>query len=237
MSAVSDVNQLGEIPLFRGPSHEQLIGLNELLHHKSLPPHSTFITADQMGEVLYVILSGSVKIHLEQPDCSDVIVAILGPGEIVGEMSLINNTGHCANVTTLEQSVILWMDRTAFNECLRTIPMLNNNLTRIMAQRLREANEQIHSLATMDIEGRIARQIILFAQRYGKTVGDGVLIPVRLTQTDFAGLIGASRERINQVIVSYKERGYISVDRNYHITIHNQSALMKRCQKPAQDLQ
>ena len=230
MPSVSGYDSLGEIPLFKGLSQEQFARLHQHLHRKSLPPHSTFITAEQRGEVVYIILSGSAKIHLEQQDSSDVIISILGPGEIVGEMSLINDEGHCANVTTLEQSNLLWIDRSAFQESLRTIPALSNNLSAIMAQRLREANDQIHSLAKMDTECRVARQIVRFAERYGKNVGDGILIPVRLTQTDFAGFVGASRERINQVIVSYKERGYISVDRNYHIMVHNLKALINRCQ-------
>jgi CRP/FNR family cyclic AMP-dependent transcriptional regulator len=83
----------------------------------------------------------------------------------------------------------------------------------------------------LDIYGRVARQILAFAERYGQVTDQGdIAIPIRLTQSDVASLVGASRERVNQVIMAYKQHKYISVDQNYHITIHNQEALVQRCQ-------
>jgi CRP/FNR family transcriptional regulator, cyclic AMP receptor protein len=108
--------------------------------------------------------------------------------------------------------------------------MLACNLACTLSSRLRSANEQIQSLAALEVETRIARRILAFAERYGQTLPNGnLLIPIRLTQTDIASLVGASREHSNKILVSYKERGYLSVDQNYHITIHNLSAINSRC--------
>ncbi|MGH9769687.1 MAG: helix-turn-helix domain-containing protein, partial [Blastocatellia bacterium] len=71
---------------------------------------------------------------------------------------------------------------------------------------------------------------ISFAEQYGQPQPDGgVHLNIRLTQGDIASLIGASREHINRVMVSYKERDYLSIDSNHRITIHNLQALAKRC--------
>ena len=79
------------------------------------------------------------------------------------------------------------------------------------------------------IEARVARQVLAFAEYYGQPQPNGdIQIPLRLTQSDLAAMLGASREHINKVIVSYKERGYLSINRQYHLTIHNQSALARR---------
>ena len=123
------------------------------------------------------------------------------------------------------------MNRLAFGECLRAMPHLSYNLVQLLTRRLRLANEQIKALSTLDVRGRVARQILAFAQQYGREdAEDGVRIPLRLTQSDVAALVGASRERVNQVIVDFKESGFISVDPRHHITVHDQSALVRRCQ-------
>jgi CRP/FNR family cyclic AMP-dependent transcriptional regulator len=108
---------------------------------------------------------------------------------------------------------------------------LSYNLVRLTARRLRLANEQIQALSTLDVRGRVARQIVAFAQQYGEPIEPvGVRIPLRLTQTDVASLVGASRERVNQVIVDFKESGFISVDATHRISVHDQDALIARFQ-------
>ncbi|HEY1017174.1 MAG TPA: Crp/Fnr family transcriptional regulator [Herpetosiphonaceae bacterium] len=229
MAIEPDSPALREIALLQGLSAEQLAWVGARLHRKTFAAGTNLIAAEQPGEVVYILLSGSVKIHVEQTDGTDVIIAILGAGDIVGEMSLLDSAGRSANVVTQEESTLLWMDRSAFQECLQTIPAITANLVRTMSRRLRIANEHIQALATLDVSGRVARQILAFAQQYGRPSGGGVLIPIRLTQSDLAGLVGASRERVNQAIVDFKQRKYIRVDPNYRITVYNQEALAKRC--------
>jgi len=231
MAAVSDPGTLGELPLFRGLPLEQLAQLNHLLRRKTFPAGAEIITAEQPGEVGYIIVSGTVKIHVEQAEGSDVILAILGAGEIVGEMSLVERMGHSATVVTLEDAMLLWMDRTAFEECLRTMPGMTYNLVRVLARRLRLADAHIQSLAALDVFGRVARQLLAFAQEYGVPAPNGaILIPLRLTQSDLASLVGASRVRVNQVLGFYKQQSYISIDQVAYITVLNQAALAQRCQ-------
>ncbi len=233
MSKQATINtvSLSEIALFHNFSAEQLQWLSEVLRCKTFPAGKTIINAEQPGEAVYFILNGTVKVHLEQADGTDVLISILGAGDIVGEMSLLDNKTRSASVSTIETSNILWMDREAFQEALRTIPQITFNLTCILAKRLRHANGLIHALASREVESRIAYQIMIFAELYGKTTANGdIFIPIRLTQGDIASMIGASREHTNKVMVSYKERKYISVDNNYHIIVHNQQALSSRCQ-------
>jgi CRP/FNR family cyclic AMP-dependent transcriptional regulator len=186
--------------------------------------------AEQPGEIVYIILKGAIKIQIVRTDGVEVILAILGPGETVGELSLIDSAGRSANVITMEKSTLLWMDRATFWECLEMMPVITYKLLRLMCGRLRLSNEQIQALATLDIYGRVARQLLAMAEQYGQTTPNGdTLIPIRLTQSDIAGLIGASRERVNHVIVTYKQHNYISVDHQHHITLHNLEALAQRC--------
>lgn len=231
MAVVPNASSLGELPLFQGLSPEQLQHLNTLLRRKTFPAATDVITADQPGEVAYIILSGTVKIHIEQADGGDVLLAILGPGELVGEMSLVEQIGRSATVVTLEESTLFWLDRTTFEGCMRTMPGMAYNLIRILSRRLRLANAQIQSLATLDVFGRVARQLLAFAQEYGQTDPSGMVrIPLHLTQSDLASLVGASRVRVNQVLGFYRQQSYIAIDQNARITILNPQALHQRCQ-------
>jgi CRP/FNR family transcriptional regulator, cyclic AMP receptor protein len=231
MRASHDWQLLNEVDLFQGLTEEQVAWVSERVYRKTFPAGFNIITAQQPGEVVYIILNGTVKIHVEQADGTDVIIALLGAGDTVGEMSLLDSAGRCASVVTLEESALIWINRHTFQECLQRIPVISNNLVRILSDRLRLANEQIQALATLDVYGRVARQLLAFAEKYGKRQGEGdVLIPIRLTQSDIADLVGASRKRVNQVFVTYKERHYISVDHNSYITVHDRSALARRIQ-------
>lgn len=231
MVMCSDPNVLAELSLFHGLSPAQLAVLAERLHHKIFPGGTHIITADQPGEAVYFVLSGTVKIHVEQAGGADVILAILGRGDIVGEMSLIDSAGRSASVFTLEETTLLWMDGTAFQQALRDIPELALNLVRIFSARVRLSNELVQALASLNVYGRVARQLLAFADRYGEPLSANghIRIPMHLTQGDIADLVGASRKRVNQVMVSFKGQGLISVDNNGRITIHQREGLARYC--------
>jgi CRP/FNR family cyclic AMP-dependent transcriptional regulator len=236
MPAVAAPTSLGEIILFEGLTVAELSKLNDLLHRKTFPAGTTFINAEQPGEAVYVIVDGAVKVFTEDTEGTEVILAILPAGEVVGEMSLLDSGGRSASATALEETTVFWMDCAAFRECLRTMPEIHRNLFILLCNRLRLANERIQSLSVQDVEGRVARQLLAFAEIYGRKENAGILIPFRLTQSDLASLIGATRVRVNQVIATYKQRKYLSVDHNYRITIHNQDALCRRSRRPLPEL-
>ncbi len=222
--------KLQALPLFHNLTEAELSRLTGRLRYCELPAGRNLAIEEQPGEVVYVVLSGTLKIFVTQLSGAEVILSILGPGDTVGEMSLVDSAGHSASVVTLEKSSLLWLDKATFRDCLNDIPAISRNLVQILVKRLRLANEQIQALATLDVYGRVARQLLAFAHLYGQTTPQGsILIPIRLTQSDIAGLVGASRERINQVMVSYKRQKFISVDRRYRVTILNPAALAERC--------
>jgi len=233
MPVVPNPATLSEFPLFRDLTIEQLTRLNDLLRRRTFPAGTNLASAEEPGEVVYLILNGTVKIFVTQADGNDVIIAFGGPGDVEGEMSVLDNVaaGRSADIVTQEQTTVLWLDRINFQDCMRTMPAIALNLLRILSDRLRLANERIQALCALDVYGRVARQIQSFARQYGQRDADGIVtIPIRLTQSDIASLVGATRERVNQVMTSFKQQGYITVDRNYRIAVHNPAALERYCQ-------
>jgi len=224
-----DPAALSEVALFRGLSSEQLSRLAARLHERAFPTGANVIIAEERGESAYVILGGSVKVYVTHTDGSEVILAILGPGEIVGEMSAADSLGRSASALTLEDSTLLWIDRETLLSGMEEMPSIARNLVGILSRRLRLANAHTRSLAALDVHGRIAAQLLAFAREYGKPLPEGgTLIPLRLTQTDLAGLVGASRVRVNQALGYYRKRGSISLNEDHRIIVHDEDALARR---------
>ena len=227
---VPDLGALAGLPLFRGLPEGQLAKLSMHLSSKRYRAGTEIIRVNQPGEIAYIILEGSVKIYLDQPDGTDVILASLGAGEILGEMSLADSLGRSATVATLEPSTLLLIDRATFWASLKEMPTMTYNLVDILSRRLRLANLHTQSLARLDVHGRVAAQLLAFAHEYGETAPNGdVLVPLRLTQSDLASMVGASRVRVNQALSFYKRRNYLSLNHNRHIIVHDPAALRRRC--------
>jgi len=226
----ADARALAETSLFSGMPLEQLEELSRDVRCKTFPAGTHVLSAEQPGDVVFVILNGTVKIELDQTDGTPVILAVLGAGETVGEMSVIDKLGRAATVVTLDEATLAWIDNATLARYLESMPRLTHNLARILACRLRVANAQILALATHDVYGRVARQLLTLADALGEPDADGTtLIPTRLTQTDLASLVGASRARVNQALVLFQRQGHIAIQSPHRIAVRNRAALAARC--------
>lgn len=223
-------NLLSFIPLFAGLDSSALNWIAARSHRCVFNAGTNIITAEQPGEAVYIILHGTVKIHIAQADGRDVVLSIIGSGDTLGEMSLIDSAGRSASAVTLEDSLLLWMDKSTFQQILRDFPPVALNLVRILSARVRLNNELIQALAAMDVYGRVARQLLAFAEKYGEQgEGETTLIPIHLTQSDIADLVGASRKRVNQVMVFFREQEMISIRADGKIVILNRAGLAGYC--------
>jgi CRP/FNR family cyclic AMP-dependent transcriptional regulator len=225
MAGVPDAKDLGKLELFRGLSAAELIQVNDLLGRTKFPAGAMILTAEQPGEVAYIILEGTLKVSTIQGNGRELTLALLGPGEIVGELALADRAARSADVTALEPAVLVWLDRGTFERLRREIPGITENLLRLLARRLRLANAQLQAMATLDVHGRVARQLLTLADVLGEEVADGVRIPLRITQSDLAALVGATRVRVNEVLVGFTRRRLIAVDRRHRITIRDRAEL------------
>jgi CRP/FNR family cyclic AMP-dependent transcriptional regulator len=219
---------LADIDLFKGLTATQLEWVAQRAHRRVFEAGRNVLTIEQPGEAVYVILHGTVKIHIEQGQ-RDVIVSILGAGDLLGEMSLIDSVGRSASAVTLEDSLMLWMDKATFHYMLDNFTPVARNLVKILSSRVRLSDQLIQALATLDVNGRVARQLLAFAEKYGHKKDGVTQIRIVLTQSDIADLVGASRKRVNQAMVLFKEQGLIDTDTEGRIAIRNGEGLAKFC--------
>jgi len=221
-------NLLADISLFEGLPPAQLDWIAQRAHRRVFEAGRNLMTVEQPGEAVYIILHGTVKIHVEQSE-RDVILSILGAGDLLGEMSLIDSVGRSASAVTLEDSLMLWMDKVTFYYILDNFPAVARNLVKILSARVRLSDQLIQALATLDVNGRVARQLLAFAEKYGYPKDGATQIRIVLTQSDIADLVGASRKRVNQTMVLLKERGLIDTDTDGRIAIKDGEGLARYC--------
>ena len=174
------------------------------------------------GERLWVIVTGKVKLGHTAPDGRESLLAVLGPGEIVGELSVYDPGPRTATATVLAPSAFLELERIGiverdiplhvFLSLLEAHPGLSRQLLRSLAQRLRKTNSALADLVFADVPGRVAKALLDLAARFGRPVGDGIRVPHDLTQEELAQLVGASRETVNKSLAEFSSRGWIQLD-------------------------
>lgn len=222
------IDLLAEVPLFSGlqPADLELIG--QRVRQRRYRAGEVIFHKDDPGVAFYMILSGRVKVHTEAPDGTDVTITFLSAGDFFGELSLLDGEPRSADVSTQEPTEVLVLNRDDLIECIFQAPQIAINLLATLAGRVRRTNETIQALSTLDVHGRVAKQLLLLARQHGVNTPQGVRIGIRLTQSDLAGLVGASRESVNKVLGYFRRRGYISLDDQHRITLLKPDELAKR---------
>jgi CRP/FNR family cyclic AMP-dependent transcriptional regulator len=207
---------LKAVPFFTSLSEKELDVVRAAATEKSYPKNAVVLTEGETGDSLYMIQSGKVKVFIGDEEGREIILKILGPGAFFGEMSMIDKQPRSASVTSIEPSTFLTLTHVAFERCVEQAPKIANLVMQCLAQRVREADRKIGTLALMDVYGRVASTLLeLSVYNDGKLV-----VGERLSQQDLANMVGASREMVNRILKDLSERGFISIE-SKSITIIN----------------
>jgi CRP/FNR family transcriptional regulator, cyclic AMP receptor protein len=158
---------------------------------------------------LIVILQGRLRISLVSPEGGEMALGVLGPGEILGEISLLDGRERSADVFTMEPCALLVVERTHILDLLRRDADLCLRLMAVLCKRLRQANETLEDIALLDMPARIARVLQRLAREFGAPTKEGIRIGAKLSQKDIAMLVGASREKVNRELRALEDRGTI----------------------------
>lgn len=205
---------LKSIPLFQGVQESDLRALAERTLSRSYPRQAIIVNEGDQSDSLYLILAGRVKIYLSDDSGKELILAVKGPGQYFGEM-VLDEQPRSASVITLEPAQFAVLSRADFKSFLLEHAEVALQLIQNLIQVARGLNQNLRSLAMLDVYGRVARMLLeLAVERDGKMV-----IPERLTQKDLAARVGASREMINRILRDLTAAGYVSVEEG-RITIN-----------------
>jgi CRP/FNR family transcriptional regulator, cyclic AMP receptor protein len=170
-----------------------------------------FHEGDQ-GDKLYVIAEGKIKLGRTSPDGRENLLAILGPGEMFGELSLFDPGPRTATATAIAETQILGLSNEQLQQFLHGRPHVGGTLLAALARRLRRTNESIADLVFTDVPGRVAKALLDLSRRFGRPVENGIMVAHDLTQEELAQLVGASRETVNKALADFASRGWLKLE-------------------------
>ncbi len=217
---------LKRVSLFKDLSGEVLAGLAPHLRRRAFRKGTMIFHKDQVGDALYIVESGRVRIFLPAEGGEELSVDLLGPGDVFGEMALLDGRPRSASVDTLEDTVTYTLSRDEFQRHLVTAPQLASGLIELLSTRLRHLMQYTETLAFLDVHARIARTLLDLAERYG-VKANGIEIDFELTQAELARMVGATRERVNRALASFRTQGLVEL-RGKKIVILDAKRLSQR---------
>lgn len=206
---------LENVPLFESLSPHDRAELEAGMHTQNFPKGTTLVNqSDISNNLLYIVLSGRLKVFMSNEDGREVLLDFLQEGDTFGELSLFDEQPRSATVTTIEDCKIGLFPRAYLFECLQRNPNIAIELLKTVIKRMRNTTEQVSSLALLDVYGRIAKVLTNMV----KTQSDGKEITDPLTHQELSTMVGASREMVTRILNDLKRGGYIAIE-NHRIEL------------------
>ncbi|MEP0773884.1 MAG: Crp/Fnr family transcriptional regulator [Acidobacteriota bacterium] len=207
---VSDM--LARSPLFGELARDELAALGAAAQRLDFARDEVIFSMNEAPDGLYVVARGRVKVCVPTAAGKELILATLGPGDVFGEMALLDDAPRSASVVAQLPTTAYRLRRSDFSRLLEEHPSIARKLLMEMSQRLRRANAQVESLVSLDVVGRLARFFIDLARQHGQLLGNGWVAVRRPTHQDIAASIGATRETVTRLIAELEQRGLIVND-------------------------
>lgn len=183
-----------------------------VMHELDFSKGDVVFNEGDVGNRMYVIAEGKVKVGQRSHDGRENLLAVLGKSEVLGELALFDPGPRTATATAVIDTVLYELRHEDFLSWLRLHPGASPGIISGLALRLRRADEVIADLVFSDVPGRIAKTLLDMASRFGETVNDGIRVSHDLTQEELAHLVGASRETVNKALADFTTRGWIRRD-------------------------
>ncbi len=191
---------------------------------------AVFNEGDVSGRVA-VILSGRVKVSSFTEDGREVVLAVRGAGDLLGELSAVDGEPHGSTATAMERVDLLIVPSSLFRRFLVDHPAAAILLLEMVSRRLRDADRKRVEFGSLDTVGRLARRLVEMTGSYGRASGSPDARPIRIdlpmSQQELAGWIGASREAVSKALHTLRARGWIETGR-LQITVLDLDALKRR---------
>ena len=207
-----DTNLLNQVPLFDGLDEAEQAALRSMMGETTLRRGETLFDEGDPGDRLYIVTEGKVKLGHTAPDGRENLLAILGPGEVLGELTLFALGARSTTATAVSPATLLFLEHADLMGFIDTHPDLAKHMLKALAERLRRTNEALADLVFSDVPGRVAKALLDLANRFGTPTDEGVHVPHDLTQEELAQLVGASRETVNKSLAEFGTRGWIRLE-------------------------
>ncbi len=190
--------------IFKNLSSEELHDVAGILTKKIYQTGEIIIEQDELSSSAFIIESGGVKVYRLSVNGEQISLAILGPGEIVGELSLLDSEPRSAFVEAIQESVIFTLSRDSLLRILSSQPNTAINLLKTLAARLRQADERVEDILSRNLSERTWKMLLALVNYFPNK-------NIALSQEELAEIIGATRSRVTEVLNKLQAEGKITL--------------------------
>ena len=218
---------LRRAPLFNGLDDDSARTLRRQTSEVKLARGEHLFLEGQDGDRLYVVLDGKIKLTRAAVDGRENLLSVLGPGEMFGELSLFDPRPRTSSASAVPDATVPAPGHDALRPWLLERPEVSMHMLQALARRLRRANDVTADLVFTDVPGRVAKNLLDLADRFGEKQADGLHVNHDLTQEELAQLVGASRETVNKALADFVARGWIQLSAR-SVVLLDQDRLRRR---------
>jgi CRP-like cAMP-binding protein len=202
---------LANVSIFKSLDERALDALVRVTSTRRLGASEVLFRKGEAGRQLYGVLSGRLKVKAAGADGREIVFNVCDPGEVLGEIALLDSNPRSATIEALEPSELLVLDRRDFLPFLERHPRVAIQLAELLAARLRRLTELAEDSVLLALRARLAKKLVSFAQRYGVKTPEGIRIDLPFSQQELGDMVGTSRESINKQLRAWAEQGLILV--------------------------
>ncbi|KHL15098.1 CRP-like cAMP-binding protein [Mumia flava] len=207
-----DNDVLRQAPLFSGLDDEAAESLGSKMTSGHLRRSEVLFHEGDEGDRLYIVTDGKIKLGRSSADGRENLLAILGPGQMFGELSLFDPGPRSATATAVTECELESLGHDELTKWLEEHPNVSRALLGQLASRLRRTNDVVADLVFSDVPGRVAKALMDLSNRFGRKADDGIHVHHDLTQEELAQLVGASRETVNKALADFAMRGWLRLE-------------------------
>lgn len=202
---------ISAISILRNLSKEQVVKLQEKAIQRTYPKNCFVFEEGQPTDGVYFIVSGYIKIVKLHKDGREKTLAILNPGDILGEMTLFQNELRTATAVALVKSTVIAIKKSEFLILLQDIPQLSIELISILSERLADTNRQVQDLIFLNARSKVISNLIQMEKVYGRKQKDATEISLKLTHEELSNLVGITRENVTKTLNELQDLKLIEV--------------------------
>lgn len=186
---------------------------------------TTVLSKGDPGSSLMAVLAGRIRIGTVAPDGKEVMLNTIGPGEIFGEIALLDGKPRSADAIAVEDTTVMVVERRDFLPFLLRHPALVETTLGVLCDRLRRTSLALEEIALFDLPARLARLLTKLAADYGRKTEAGMRIELKFSQTTLANLVATTRESVNKQLGVWRNAGVIEMDGG-HIVLRRPQELV-----------
>jgi CRP-like cAMP-binding protein len=205
---------LNHFNLFEGMDDDALQEVGRISSMTEMRPHQPIYFPDEPSHAIFFLKKGHVKISRIHPDGKEVILEVVGPGEVFGELSLVEEDAHRNELAeTLDDALICAVKKEDFEDIMRRNPDLTLKITKRIGLRLRRFEERVTNLVFKDVKKRIAWFLTEYAEDFGKMKGDVITVRMHLSHQEIGLLTGCARQTVTTLLNEFRNAGLIDFSR------------------------